>query len=49
MNATVILNEIEALRNQSFKGWTPDEIKGYLTALKTLEEKIKSHEARRQA
>jgi hypothetical protein len=47
--AEYILNEIEVLRNGGFDGWSDGEIRGYWTALKTIEEKIREYEARRQA
>lgn len=37
-----VLDFIEKLRNESFVGWHEEAINGYLTALKTLEEKFKA-------
>jgi hypothetical protein len=36
-----MLEFIEKLRNESFVGWHEEAVKGYLTALKTIEEKYK--------
>lgn len=36
-----IVNQITELENQSFQGWSNDAIDGYLTACKTIKEKIK--------
>lgn len=35
-----ILAFISLLRRDSFDGWTPDQISGYLTATKSIEDKI---------
>ena len=35
-----IVNEITELENQSFEGWSDDAINGYLTACKTIKEKL---------
>lgn len=41
MNENQLIKFINHLRNQSFKCWNKDSINGYLTALITIEEKIK--------
>ena len=35
-----IVNQITELENQSFEGWSNDAINGYLTACKTIKEKL---------
>jgi hypothetical protein len=35
-----IVNQITELENQSFEGWSDDAINGYLTACKTIKEKL---------
>lgn len=35
-----IVEEITELENQSFEGWSNDAIDGYLTACKTIKEKL---------
>lgn len=35
-----VLKEITELENQSFEGWSDDAINGYLTACKTIKEKL---------
>lgn len=37
----MILNYIEQLENESFTGWTNEQINAYLTALISVKEKIK--------
>ena len=34
---------INHLRSESFEGWSEDSINGYMTALKTVEEKMKEY------
>lgn len=36
-----LIKYIESLESDSFVGWTADEVKGYLTACKSIKEKAK--------
>lgn len=38
-----LVEEITELENQSFEGWSDDAINGYLTACKTIKEKLSNH------
>lgn len=42
INSEVILKYIDKLLNESFEGWSKDEIKGYKTALISIEKFIKN-------
>ena len=37
-----VLEYIEKLEKQSFAGWSEDSINGYLTAMRSIKEKIKA-------
>ena len=42
-DCTMLLEYIKKLQNESFECWSEDAKNGYLTALKSVEEKLKAY------